>query len=312
MKRMIIMGSPRAAGRSAHLAEMLFEACIDECPDDELSLAPVSELDIAGCIGCGACEHSEGHTCIIDDDMTEIREIMDEADELTVVSPVYFSGAPSQFKALLDRFQPYFWTWERGGARRPMTLHVIGEGGDPNGYEALISEVRSAGAVAGFRLERVVDWVGKIDESGEITAEGTEYVPRDQAVQYARIAAEDIEDVHVLHDQNVRRARKERKAAGAQGGASDAAKQVPVEQGASANVSADDANRTATAEKQQASAAARPQLSLYGNAKKPSPSNAARNNAGRSGGSNARGAAKNGAGGSSKGSSKGSKGKRRG
>lgn len=213
MKRLIIVGSPRANGRSAHLAEMLFEACIDECPDDELSLAPISELDITGCTGCGACEHSEGHACVYDDDMTEIRELMDEADELTVVSPVYFSGAPSQLKALLDRFQPYFWTWVRGGSRRPMTLHVIGEGGDPNGFEALVSEVRSAGAVAGFRLERIVDWVGKIDESGEIVAEGEEYVPRGQAVQYARIAAEDIENVHVIHEENVRKTRKANKAA---------------------------------------------------------------------------------------------------
>ena len=36
-----------------------------------------------------------------------------------------------------------------------------------------MSEVRSATAVAGFRLERVLDWVGKIDGSGEIIAEAT-------------------------------------------------------------------------------------------------------------------------------------------
>ena len=31
--------------------------------------------------------------------------------------------------------------------------------------------VRSAFAVAGFELEMVLDWVGKIDENGEIVAE---------------------------------------------------------------------------------------------------------------------------------------------
>ena len=36
MKRLIIVGSPRTSGRSAHLAEMLFEANIDEHPEDEL------------------------------------------------------------------------------------------------------------------------------------------------------------------------------------------------------------------------------------------------------------------------------------
>ena len=50
-------------------------------------------------------------------------------------------------------------------------LHVVGEGGDPHGFSALVSIVCSALAVAGFRLETVFDWVGKIDENGEITAE---------------------------------------------------------------------------------------------------------------------------------------------
>lgn len=208
---MIIVGSPRSDGRSAHLAEMLFEACIDECPDDEVSLAPVSELEIAHCDGCDGCRNGDDHACVVDDDMAEIRVIMDDADELVVVSPVYFSGAPAPFKALLDRCQPYFWTWERGGARRPMTLHVVGEGTNPNGYHALVDEVRSAFAVAGFSLERIVDWVGKIGDDGEILSEGEEYVPQGREVKFARIDAADIENVHVIHEENLRQARKAKK-----------------------------------------------------------------------------------------------------
>ena len=52
---------------------------------------------------------------------------------------------------------------------------MVGEGGDPHGFDPLVGTVRSAAAVAGFRLERVLDWVGKIDESGEIVAEADEY-----------------------------------------------------------------------------------------------------------------------------------------
>ena len=226
MKRLIIVGSPRSNGRSAHLAEMLFEACIDECPDDEVSLAPVSELAISACVGCDGCKNSEGHVCVFEDDMDEIREILDESDELIVVSPVYFSGAPAPMKALLDRLQPYFWTWEAGGNRRPMTLHIIGEGAGPNGYDALIDEVRAAGAVAGFRLDRIVDWVGKIDADGQVTAEGEEYVPEGRKVDFARIAADDIESIHVVHAENLRQARKAKKAEKAAGAKSQAGKQT--------------------------------------------------------------------------------------
>ena len=185
LNRLIIVGSPRTDGRSAHLANMLFETCIEECPDDELALAPVSTLSVAGCTGCDACRDNiaklvelgeealddDFAPCVIDDDMQEIYELIDAADEITVVSPVYFAGPPSQLKALLDRLQPYYWTNARVEEKRPAVLHVVGEGGDPHGFSALVSIVRSALAVAGFRLETVFDWVGKIDENGEITAD---------------------------------------------------------------------------------------------------------------------------------------------
>lgn len=185
LNRLIIVGSPRTNGRSAHLANMLFETCIEECPDDELALAPVSTLSVAGCTGCDACRDNiaklaelgeeaiddDFAPCVIDDDMQEIYELIDSADEITVVSPVYFAGPPSQLKALLDRLQPYYWTNARVEEKRPAVLHVVGEGGDPHGFSALVSIVRSALAVAGFRLETVFDWVGKIDENGEITAD---------------------------------------------------------------------------------------------------------------------------------------------
>lgn len=185
MNRLIIVGSPRTNGRSAHLANMLFETCIEECPDDELALAPVSTLNVAGCTGCDACRGNiaklvelgeealddDFAPCAIDDDMQEIYELIDAADEIIVVSPVYFAGPPSQLKALLDRLQPYYWTNARAEEKRPAVLHVVGEGGDPHGFSALVSIVRSALAVAGFRLETVFDWVGKIDADGEITAE---------------------------------------------------------------------------------------------------------------------------------------------
>ncbi len=198
MKRLIIVGSPRVEGRSGALADLLFETCIEQCPEDEVFLAPVSTLDISGCTACDFCkrkakgeldeeeraaeeafeeqraEDQAPHRCVIRDDMDDVYPLLEDADELIVVAPVFFAGPSSQLKALLDRFQPYFWTRMRA-RRRPATLHVVGEGGDPHGFDPLVGVVRSAAAVAGFRLERVLDWVGKIDESGEIVAEADEY-----------------------------------------------------------------------------------------------------------------------------------------
>ena len=200
MHRVILHGSCRADGRSAHLADELFNACIEECPGDGVSIVSVASTEVAPCTGCDACRAArpeppaappEGdplspcaamaasdaarHQCVIADDMAEVRKHLDAADELIVVSPVYFASAPAQMKALLDRLQPYYWSDARRGPARPAVLHVVGEGGDPHGIGPLVGTVRSALAVAGFRLELVLDWVGKIDADGEITAEADEY-----------------------------------------------------------------------------------------------------------------------------------------
>ena len=196
MKRLIIVGSPRTNGRSAHLAELLFEANIDEHPEDELFLVPVSEIEVGPCIGCNACRRKtpvtfkgddgtevteERHRCVFDDDMQTVYDLLDDADELVVVSPVFFSGAPAPMKCVIDRLQPYFWARDelrRSGGdlprKRPLVLHVIGEGGDPHGYDALVSEVKASFALADFGLARLLDWVGKITPEGEVTAEADE------------------------------------------------------------------------------------------------------------------------------------------
>lgn len=207
MHRTIIVGSPRANSHSAALAEMIYESCVEECPDDGISVISVETMSIAGCIGCDACkqpvtEGSDGyvpappkgdplmqcqlafksdareHQCIIIDDMIEARKHIDAAEELIVISPVYFSGAPSQLKAMIDRMQPYFWSdiRSRTKARRPLTLHIVREGSGPGGFDALVSVVESGFGVAGFKLERLFDWMGCFDESGTIIKDAQEYV----------------------------------------------------------------------------------------------------------------------------------------
>ncbi|MDO4182616.1 MAG: NAD(P)H-dependent oxidoreductase [Coriobacteriia bacterium] len=224
MNRLIIAGSPRVVGRTGALANLLFETNIEECPEDELALVPVSEVNVGGCTGCGYCEQwaaavlagealtpaqeapeaadaadqeaagpQEFARCAQQDDMPDVYELLDAAEELTIVSPVYFAGPPAQLKALLDRLQPYYCLNVAGGAgagmpKRPAVLHVVGEGGDPYGFDALVTCVASAIACAGFRLETVYDWVGKIDAEGEILEEAAVFEVENGAEEPAQPA----------------------------------------------------------------------------------------------------------------------------
>ena len=64
-------------------------------------------------------------------------------------------------KALLDRFQPLFSTYDPKAPKRPAKLMVVGQGGDPHGFGPLETIMRSALAVAGFRLEEVLPCIGE-------------------------------------------------------------------------------------------------------------------------------------------------------
>lgn len=198
MNRLVIVGSSRKNGRCARIATDLFETCIEEYPDDGLFLASVASLDIRPCQNCGGCrnlaeqakvadaadgadgsDQDEGATprrCVIDDDMHLVYEAIEAADETIVISPVFFAGPPAQLKALLDRLQPYFWLNTRHRQPlHPATLHIIGEGHDPIGYDPLIGCVTSALLCAGFELDTLFDWVGKLAPDGTILDDPDEY-----------------------------------------------------------------------------------------------------------------------------------------
>ena len=171
MKRLIISGSPRARGRSAGVAEAVRFAFEESCADDDVQLVSLADVRISPCTGCETCADTLGRNelyCIISDDMLRVREMLNACDQLTVVSPVYFAGAPSQLKAFLDRLQPYFYANWRAKPKRPARLYVVGEGGDPHGFGPLVGEARSALAVAGFALESVHDWVGLVSADGAL------------------------------------------------------------------------------------------------------------------------------------------------
>ncbi len=173
---LILVGSPRAAGVCARYAVELERGLESRDTDSPFAHSAViwrvCDHEVSGCVGCEACRGRLG--CAIEDDMAALMDLIDRVEEIHVVSPVYFAGAPAQLKCVLDRLQPY---WERrrgpnaaalqamGGVgpdapKRPVYLHVIGAGGDPYGFDPLVTTVRSAFGAAGFTLAQVYDRIG--------------------------------------------------------------------------------------------------------------------------------------------------------
>ena len=78
MNRVIVVGSPRVEGRSAQLAEELFNACIDECPEDGVSIVSVASTQVGPCTGCDACRAA----------LDEAPEGLEDGGKRRLASPV--------------------------------------------------------------------------------------------------------------------------------------------------------------------------------------------------------------------------------
>lgn len=174
----VLCGSPRK-GACAALARRVAEGVgsAGAVPD----LVFLADCAIAGCVGCGACERTG--SCVFDaGERRRLREgsgrpgaawlveRLEAADALALVAPVYFSGPPSQLKALFDRMQP-LWCQRYAlhvrpvlppAERKPFELFAVGGGGDPFGYGALVSCAHAALRMADFELRATHDFVGRM------------------------------------------------------------------------------------------------------------------------------------------------------
>lgn len=101
MKTLIVLGSPRKNGNSETLARKI--AAGIEQGGGTVDYIRLNELNIRPCQGCGGCEKTGN--CVVQDDLTPLFAVVDAADRLLLVSPVYFYGLSAQCKIFGDRFQ---------------------------------------------------------------------------------------------------------------------------------------------------------------------------------------------------------------
>jgi len=101
MTLLALSGSPRRHGNSETLAGRVLEELGRQGQDSRL--VRLNDLHIRPCQGCGGCDKTG--RCVIDDDMQGLYEAIDAADQLLLLSPVYFYGVTAQAKAAVDRSQ---------------------------------------------------------------------------------------------------------------------------------------------------------------------------------------------------------------
>lgn len=103
MKILAINGSHRAG---KNVSEML-QIALNEAAarGAETELVELAELNIEYCVGCNRCLFKP-ECSIKDDDMTELKQKMLEADAILLGSPNYFSNVSGRMKTFMDRTRP--------------------------------------------------------------------------------------------------------------------------------------------------------------------------------------------------------------
>ena len=101
MRTLILNGSPRPQGDTAHLIQALRR----ELPG-EVEQVDAYRTSVAPCVDCRGCFHQPG--CVVRDDMDAIYQLVDGADVIVLASPLYLSTLTGSLLALCSRFQALY------------------------------------------------------------------------------------------------------------------------------------------------------------------------------------------------------------
>ena len=94
-----VVGSPRVEGNTERVVAEALKAAKEDGAETEL--LRLANRDIKPCTACMSCRKTG--ECPILDDFYPVFEKMVQADGIILASPVYFSSATPQMKALIDR-----------------------------------------------------------------------------------------------------------------------------------------------------------------------------------------------------------------
>lgn len=100
MKILILAGSPRQNGQSYKLVEAFKEGA----KAHKITVVPVGNMKINGCLACEYCHTKGNGKCIQQDDMQKIHPLLAEADAVVLASPVYYWGLSGQLQSCLTRW----------------------------------------------------------------------------------------------------------------------------------------------------------------------------------------------------------------
>lgn len=127
MKILIINGSARKNGFCNTIATVLkneLDLLSNEKKEIKTNIFTIAKKEINFCLGCVSCCNEKNKYCIIKDDIYEAYKLMEEADIIVYVSPIYESFISGILKNFFDRTNHYTSFFKLAG--KPLNLILCG------------------------------------------------------------------------------------------------------------------------------------------------------------------------------------------
>ena len=136
---LVINGSPREGGNTDALLDALIKGAKSRSLDPLYK--KLRDLHIEDCIGCCRCRDES--ICFFQDDMTLLREEMENSGVLVLATPNYWCGVTGMMKTFIDRL--YFYHHPANSAliagKKAVVVSTMGERSNVEYESALIVEL---------------------------------------------------------------------------------------------------------------------------------------------------------------------------
>ena len=100
MDILVLTGSPRKNGNSAHLAQRFIDGATEA--GHNVTRFDAAQSKVHPCLACHSC--GMDGPCIFKDDFDIVRRHIIPADMVVFATPMYYFGISAQLKAVIDRF----------------------------------------------------------------------------------------------------------------------------------------------------------------------------------------------------------------
>ena len=101
MNILVLNGSPRPGGNTAAMVGAFVEGASEN--GHNITVVPVCQRKIAGCLACEYCHTKGDGKCVQQDDMQEVYPILEEAEMIVLASPIYYHGFTGQLQCAVNR-----------------------------------------------------------------------------------------------------------------------------------------------------------------------------------------------------------------